>query len=121
LCSTLNAHAQRSTLTLALPAHALSRSRFIMSTRSKETIPLLNATNYEEWAPRMEHYLSKHDLWWTIGYTKSAPLRLDPMAKILKLNKLPNYKLKWEMDNNSALRAIMTHCDPTRFEELKGL
>ena len=96
---------------------------FNESTESWEAI-ILKLDNYNRWAPRMEYLLAKNDYWWTIGSITSTPLTLDPIVDFLNLGLIPSlnkFQTKWQLDNDNAIRAIMAHCDDTRYEEVKAL
>ena len=86
-------------------------------------VPLLDGTNYHQWAIAMKTYLQVQELWSIIGGNKTAPKRpaaLDNAAKdeqkaIYNVD-MAEYKAKhetWTLKNEKAYGTILLHLSAT--------
>lgn len=80
----------------------------------------LTSDNYDEWAPRMEAYLSKLNIWYTIDKTIERPTVLDARARANRWS-LDTYRFRWEEDGANTIRQIIAYCDRARTEEIHSL
>ena len=86
----------------------------------KNNCILLTSDNYDDWAPRMEAYLSKMKVWYTIDSTTELPTALDARARLNKWT-VELYQFQWTEDSKDAMRQIIAYCDRARTEEIRAL
>jgi len=86
-------------------------------------VPLLNGTNYHQWAITMKAYLQVQELWSIIGGNETAPKRpaaLDDAAKneqkVIYNADMAEYKAKheiWTLKDEKAHGTILLHLSAT--------
>jgi len=77
-----------------------------MSSSLERLVPILNGTNYHDWAVLMQSFLQLQDLWEVVDGSHHMPTALTPGATASQTTAYNTAYAEWNIANNKATGAI---------------
>ena len=77
-----------------------------MSSSLERLVPVLDGTNYRDWAVLMQSYLQLQDLWEVVGGAHRMPAALGPSPTAAQTTAYNEQYAVWNTIDNKAIGAI---------------